>query len=72
MAFVPEDEGRFRNEHDAAPLYDDGGLAEENMGEEHRMEANRDVDEAGDGLKQMLQWQKDFNMGEKERKQIMK
>ncbi|PKI46303.1 hypothetical protein CRG98_033312 [Punica granatum] len=28
---------------------DDEGLANENMGEEHRMEANRDADEAGDG-----------------------
>ncbi|PKI72672.1 hypothetical protein CRG98_006923 [Punica granatum] len=48
MASVPEDEGRFRNEQDAAPLYDDGGLVDENRGEEHRMEANRDADEAGD------------------------
>ncbi|PKI36364.1 hypothetical protein CRG98_043248 [Punica granatum] len=28
---------------------DDGGLANENMGEEHTMEANRDADKAGDG-----------------------
>ncbi|OWM85616.1 hypothetical protein CDL15_Pgr029039 [Punica granatum] len=45
MAFVPEDEGRFRNEWDVGPLYDDGGLADEIRDEEHRIEANRDVDE---------------------------